>query len=427
MNEDDMPQLVCDPDRERLQGENLDGLQVGQVHRAATRTAEIPDVVAGVTVRHGRDSIHADTATAGAEWTMHVAAGDPWGDRLSVGDTVSVWVLRPMAPPSGGWEWVRRFVGFVASMDAETGPDGMSVQVTAVGWSAVLGSVWGARQFGEGHAIMRVWSLLDTDAKPVLDTLGAELLPYLLQWNGDPFDPILAAETEPRSASILDRIGTVLAETGGIIHDTIDGRIAYETVGFRSRPETPWGWWANAGYTPPAGRFEWDMTTRSEWDIINRVHVAWTGGTFTLDDPISQARWGIWEDHITTTITTEQQASVWAARILRRQGMPGWSAPSVTVRCAELDRYELRHLQNVGISSPIVIPGPPQPWPTTVQRWIIEGWTEHIPGPSTVESGWTITLHLSPPRLSSVSMRWAEWQGTWADKTGLTWALAGSA
>jgi hypothetical protein len=201
------------------------------------------------------------------------------------------------------------------------------------------------------------------------------------------FDPMLAERTfETAGATTLgDYLAFLAGMVGALVSDRPDGDIFVQAVGGRDLdaavPLDP----ADVAYAPA-----WI----AELPKGNIVTVRYTGDqseSVTIQDDESISRYGDRPETIDTAFVSSADANRRASQRLARGAYSHWNIPQAPI---------LRGL-NLDVGSPVLLDKLPDASPSSPWTPILEGWTDTITGDE-----WTMTLALSDPLLSGVTLPW---------------------
>ena len=137
---------------------------------------------------------------------------------------------------------------------------------------------------------------------------------------------------------------------------------------------------------------QWNQTL----DVVNRVVLGYGygAGTVTVDEPVSQSRYGIrWTGLFDSGLADAQTANARAAVWLDRLAYPRWQMPELTL----LKRYPL----DIGVR--LRLTELPASAPLAAWTPIVEGWVDTIEGEL-----WTQDVTVSDPIFSSLALRWQD-------------------
>lgn len=217
-------------------------------------------------------------------------------------------------------------------------------------------------------------------------------------------DPMVAARAADET-TLADVLQELAQTVPAAIADLPDGRILVQAVSARARREA-------ISLDPDLVVFapEWAQSD----DVANVVRVEWSGGTFERTDPSSVAEYDERAPLVLSTLlTTLADVEARSAIELNRRARPDW----------RIDHAELLELDaDLGIGSAVLLTELPAASPRTTHIGMLEGWTDHVEAIAG-ELEWTMTLSLSPQRLSGHGFRWNELPAglTWDEAASATW------
>lgn len=328
----------------------------------------LADVLADVTIHHGRRSIMDEPTATTCQLTLHgVAPSFVRGFR--VGAPLAVTVSDGAGGPSSP-----RFTGAVS--DAVLDVDVLTAiavgriatlrryAVGAVAWPAEAWSARIARMFAEAG----LSALLELHADPLFDP---ELAPR---------DPATAGAT-----TLGDYLAFLAPMVGAAVTDRMDGTILVQALGSRTLdgayPLDP----ADVAYAPV-----WEQVLPP----ANIVTVRYTGDqseSVTVRDDLSIGLYGERPRTIDTTFTAAVDATRRANEALGRGAFAHWNIPDAPVlRGLELEVGQAIELSAMPAASPF------DPWTP-----ILEGWEDTITG-----GEWRMLLALSDPLASGLLVPW---------------------
>ena len=210
----------------------------------------------------------------------------------------------------------------------------------------------------------------------------------VLDLRPDPvFDPILAAR-DPVTAgptTLGDYIAFLAPMVGALVADLPGGRILVQAIGARN---------VRDAYTLDSG----DVAYAPAWlaalpggNIVTVRYHADQGASVTVSEPSSIALYGERPETIDTSFRDQADATYRANNRLGRGAFSHWTiAEAPVLRGLALELGKAVILQGMPAASPY------EPW-----NPILEGWTDTITGPD-----WTMTLSLSDPLVSGVTLTW---------------------
>ena len=376
-----------------------------------------------VTVSHGRNDITATPQASDASLSLYGFAGIP----VEISDVVVIEAYSKT-----------RFTGQVSDvlLTHDYNPVGpvnfvARLDVTLIGSLARLGLAF----VGDtGYAR----ELLNDRVENILTDTG---ITYAN--NSDPLmtQEALAAQTGGYSA--LDLLTALCTETGATLADLPDGNLLFESYSRRGYGYNPAHWtdldptdtWPDIPYiwadvydrvdaAPltvdlPAASTAWAPTWRSSnQTILNDVTVIY-GSSGNQDkndtDPASIATHGRRAFTLTTQLHEATDAQTRASEIVRSQSEPRYAMANVQVLMETLVEPTLSDVLDLISGSRVNLDNTPQPSPIEDYTGVVEGWSEtYTPGQH------TLTLSLSDPRFSYLTVKWNEIDPT------LTWSAVNS-
>jgi hypothetical protein len=355
---------------------------------------ELDDVLASLTIVHGRDSLTADPTAS----TCSLVLRDPprsFTRAFQVGADLAIDIDANAGRPGTPAHVAPRFRGRVTDASLDD-PD---LTVTGAGRRAELrraGSVsteaWPAPQSWSQRVERFLTDAGVTDFAVIRDPL---------------FDPLL--ERPPEAEISIGGYLAELAQTvGAAVYDDIDGTIVVHAIGRRL--------WDNLA---PIPLDPFDVLYSPVWkqalDVTTSVSVLYGPDRQTsasVSDPASADRYGAARVEIPTTIADVDDARARAQLRLDRGAYPTWKLEPIHLLEAD-DRapFELGrrvHLPNLPASAPFPSWTP-----------VLEGWVDRIEGDT-----FAMNLIVSDPVASGFLARWIDAGATtrWLDlAAGLRW------
>lgn len=329
----------------------------------------LADVLADLTIHHGRESLEdAPTAT-----TLQVTI-DPATPAavaaFEVGQTLEL-TVRDGAGPS-----VPRFTGYVTdgTLDVD--------RLTIIG----VGEVSRLRRYviGKVDWPAETWSARVTRA---FTEAG---LAAKLELVADPgFNPQLAARVfaTADATTLGDYLEFLAPMIGALVSDRPDGKILVQAVGARTldaaTPLDP----ADVAYAPV-----W-IAELPRGNIVTVRYQADQGESVTVTDAASVGLYGDRPETIDTSFVSAGDATKRANTRLGRAAFSHWNVPRAPV---------LRGL-TLAVGAPVLLDSLPATAPSSPWTPVLEGWTDEIVG-----ADWTMTLALSDPLLSGLTIPWRD-------------------
>lgn len=331
-------------------------------------TVPLDDVLAALTIHHGREDI-SDEPTA---TTCQLALEDVTAAQVAafeVGQTLTLTVADGAGPPAP------RFTGTVT--DATLDVDELTI--------IAVGEVGRLRLYEIG---LTDWPA-ETWSDRVTRAFTEAGLAARLELEPDPgFNPLLAGRVfETAGATTLGDYLTFLAGmVGALVSDRPDGNIYVQAVGARTledaTPLDP----ADVAYAP-----SWTAEL-PRGNIVTVRYQADQGESVTVTDSASIGLYGERPETIDTAFVNAQDATLRAEQRLARGAYSHWNIPAAPV---------LRGLE-LEIGAPVELTQMPGASPYDPWTPVLEGWTDEIDG-----AEWRMTLALSDPLLSGVTLPWA--------------------
>lgn len=371
---------------------------------------DVLDVVAAITIRHGRTS--ADDGPLASSASIRLI-NQLRADVVDFETEVELRILDGDVP---------RFVGTIT--DAALNEDGLSLTAVSslaraseksIGaddwpeesWSSRVRRVFAEAGFGNTwENMVGTWA-----DQPVGETWAVPFaFPHITIEVGDT-DPILVARAaDPTTVSAY--LSTLLADVAAAIANLPDGSILVQALEARKdRLEV-----AIAADTIAAFP-EWSKVS----DVENVATVTYGDPELetTATDEASVERYDEQAVTLSTDLRDEADASARAREHVYRYGVSDWLVESLEI----LDGADYAALT---IGDPAAFDSLPEWAPYAERVGMVEGWTDAIDvHAATGELEWTITLALSSPRLSGVGQDWASIPAgeQWADvAAGVTWS-----
>lgn len=335
----------------------------------ASTPIDLADVIADVTIRHGRVDVYESASPSTLQLTIEdvprsftraFRVGSPLVFTCTDGVTV--------AP---------RFTGKIT----DGAVDDARLTAIAVGRLATLS------QYVIGGTVdypAEAWS-----ARVTRVFAEAGLAAYLrLAAPAAGGDPTLAARTVATDgATTLDQYLDELATmVGAAIADDVDGKIYIQPISTRTLA---------GGYALDPHLVAYVPVWTQVLPIANIVTVKWTGGQVTVSDADSVAFYGPRPVEIPTTFTTAAAATQRANERLARSAYSHWNIPSAPYLVGA----------PFPIGTPLTLQGMPAGSPYATWTPVLEGWQDNITGDGH-EIDWTMELSLSDPLASGLTLPW---------------------
>jgi len=370
-----------------------------------------------VDISHGRANADSqpDAPTLSMQWAgadFPGSMGDPvelrqaltYGPAVTYDSADIVWDDPGVLWDAGALGDSARFVGTITQLTpVEEYGAVVSWEVRAVGTAARLGA----------QPIR-----LDRPAEPDTARIAAiaAAAGVAIVTHGDP-GPTLAADAIDRDA--LAAVHEVAESSAGLFWQAPDGSMHYGTHSHRA---------AEPRLVLPASTIldgiAWTQDTNT---ITNHVTVKYgepQAETTHRDDASIAQAWGNRHADVTTLAADLAAADLLGVLIIDRWAWPRWSAPDVRLPLDTLPPADMYTVQNLDVSTSVLVPIPPIPAPTPapLTKWVVEGWQEHW-----AEDGHSMELTLSEfGRYGSQNVR--TWEqaaaATWADEAAGSWVDA---
>lgn len=204
------------------------------------------------------------------------------------------------------------------------------------------------------------------------------------------FNPTLAARAA-QPVDLSSYLSTVSDDVGAVVCDLPDGRVLVQALNARTFAAPLELDPALVVYAPP-----WEQALVVE----NAVTVNYTGGaTFTATDPASADLFGPFPASIDTELQNLADAQTRANDRLARRAYPRWIVSGAPL---------IAGYQTLSIGSTVILRELPDSAPYAAWQPVLEGWVDRITGDE-----WTMSLALSDPYLSGLSLPWSSAPGKW--------------
>lgn len=276
-----------------------------------------------------------------------------------------------------------------------------------------------------------------------------------------------AVQVNPRdidARTALDVLTDLAADTAAAVVDLPDGRVMFQPLEARSRPQFYYRWedfppektwaefdpamaWADMDVLSPAAEVPLSLPPSAvawepEWistaaGIINSVRVGYgvppegeTQADVSASDSGSQTRFGVHHYGNDTQLARVEDATLMASRVISTRAWERWMIGSVDVYADNLTEAEQAQVAALVCGDWVELVDLPQPAPAAAWAGIVEGWTyrEWATDDGQRHAGWTLAL--SDPVASLAVPTWADftpafqWDQhspliTWADLTSL--------
>jgi len=332
----------------------------------AGQTIALADVLADVTIHHGRTDVFDDPSPS----TCQIVIRDvdrAFVKAFQVGQTLTVQAQDGAGAP------VSRFTGWITDADLDV-DDLTAIAVSLLGRLSLY-------TIGASTWPIETWSARVTRC---FQEAG---LSSSLDLRAAPFDPPLAAR-DPATAgttTLADYLNFLAPQVGAAIADTPDGKILVQAIGARSI----------------SSRFALDpalVAYAPAWHMVlprgNIVTVRYTGDqsqSVTVRDDASVALYGERRSTQDTSFTQTADATTRANQLLARGAYARWNI---------LEAPVLAGLA-LAVGTPVDLSSMPAASPFDPWTPVLEGWTDRIDG-----DDWTMTLALSDPLSSGLTLPW---------------------
>ena len=327
----------------------------------------LADILADVTIHHGRADVSDEPTAATAQLTFHDVVKE-FVEAFTLGGALELTARDGLGDP------FPRFTGRIT--DARLDVDELTV-IAAGPLSTLRGYPIGAGDYPEETWSARI-------ARAFADA-GLE---SLLELEHDPaFNPILAARTAATAGptTLGDYLTFLLPTVGAGAADLPDGQILVQAVGARSLDDLYELDPADVTYAPA-----W-VEELPRGNIVTVRYHADQGASVTVTEPSSIAIYGDRAETIDTALRDTADATYRANLRLGRGAFSHWNI---------LEAPVLRGLE-LSLGAPILLSSMPPASPFEPWTPILEGWTDTITG-----DDWTMTLALSDPLVSGLTVPW---------------------
>lgn len=337
---------------------------------------ELDRVLASVQVRHGRDDVNGPIQSSTATLRLRNldrAELEAWevGGRIALSDVAA-------APVYTGTLTDSRLVHDDPAYDSVLEVIAVSTLASA-GERSVAGHAWPAETWQE-----RAVRIL-TEAGYTAAEYEVQAGPVVQLAATVPDDPEAGTYAETNA---LDALEELRNDIGATAFDHPDGRIFVQAFDARK------GLYAEVELEPERVAYspQWAMVL----DVANRIVLGYGhgAGTVTVNDPVSQERYGVhWTGSFDTGLADQATAHERATAWLGRVSFPRWKLPSVTL-------LEPRFLS---VGQLVRLTELPATAPFASYAAVVEGWVDNIEGPV-----WSQELLLSDPIFSGLGLLWLD-------------------
>ena len=348
---------------------------------------DLADVLADVTVRHGRDDVlgspQASTASV-ALWPV---------DRgFTRGFRVGVLLELAAVGEAGAWPL---FTGYVS--DAEL--DDTTLSIVAAGVLANANRV----ELAIGSWAEEAWSAR------AARLFASTPFDYVVEPDPD-FDPVLYPPVNlDTGTELFETYSQSLASAvGAALFDTPDGRLAAQALGSRA---------GDVVHELDPALVAWAPKWTQTLDVANVIAVQYGSDDASVElvdvDEASVELFGRRSTAIESTrIKLAGDAGTRARTALDRRAYPRWE-----IR----DLLYLAPIPNLAVGDRVLLTDLPASAPLEYWTPVVEGWTHTISGPD-----WTLELALSDPLASGLALTWEELPAglAWQDVPPLEWIEA---
>lgn len=331
----------------------------------AGATIPLAEVLADVTIHHGRDDIFGEPTASTCQVTF-LEVDRAFARAFQVGGSLVLNVRDGAGPITP------RFTGKITDAALED----TSLTVIAV---ARLSS-FGQYTVGAGAWPAETWSARMTR---IFTEAG---LNSLLDFYPDPdFNPQLAARTA--DPTTLDAyLSELVPMVGAAVTDQGNGRIRVQAIGARSLASPVAVNPADVAYA-----LNWEQVLPGGNSVTVR-YLADQSASVTLTEPTSISVYGTRPLSLDTTFSLEADASYRANELLVRGAFPHWNIRECPI---------LRGLSTLQIGSAIRLEPTPPAAPFDPWTPFVEGWEDQISGDE-----WVMRVALSDPLASGLVLPW---------------------
>lgn len=325
-------------------------------------------VGAEVTIRHGRTDPDEEPVASSCQVVLY-GVTKAFVEAFEIGEALVLTV-------SDGFAAKPRFTGRIT--DARLEADKLTA--IAIGRLATL------NRYPIGDVVSWPAEKWSDRVRRIFTEAGISLGQIVVQ--PDPlFDPILAARdhTTAGPTTVGDYLTFLLPMVGGLAADLPDGKILVQAIGARTLNGAVHLAPADVLYSPP-----W-VQVLPAGNIVTVRYQGDQGASVTVADNGSIARYGERPQTIDTSFANVADANYRANLRLSRAAYTHWNIlEAPIIRGLDLQLGAAIVLENMPEASPF------DPWTP-----ILEGWTDTISG-----DDWTMTLALSDPLLSGLTLPW---------------------
>jgi hypothetical protein len=332
-------------------------------------TIPLADILSDLIVHHGRSDISDEPTATTCQLTLQ-GVSEAFTRDFEVGQSLAV-TVKDGAGPS-----IPRFTGRIT--DARLDRDLLTI--------IAAGLVSRLRLYVIGEA--GTWPVESWSARVTRAFTEAGLV-SLLDLDPDPaFDPQLAARDSASAGptTLGDYLAFLAPMVGALVADRLDGRVLVQAIGART---------LDAAYALDPADVAYAPVWEEELPRGNIVTVRYTGDqseSVTVTEPVSVTMYGDRPETIDTAIVSLADATYRANQRLGRSAFAHWNISE----CPVLRGLDLQ------IGAPVILEGMPDSAPFEPWTPIVEGWQDELAGDT-----WRMTLALSDPLLSGVTLPWS--------------------
>ena len=363
---------------------------------------ELTEVLAALTIRHGRASVDDGPLASSASLTL-VGVTRQRVAAFAVGEELELLLAFD----------VPRFRGRIT--DAELTEDGLQLVAVSslarlagrtigeAGWPAETWRARLLRVFTEAR-ILREWQEAGEDFADEARTWLNVGLAGRLDLDTLDDGPMIAAR-DPGATTVASYLGGGISQSeDGQLANMPDGAVLVQQLSVRSgRPEQN----LDSALVAYAPRF--DQTDELE----NELELTWTGGVVYADSPGSIGRFEAHPAKIDTELDVAGAAAAQANLRVTRRAYPRWVA-------APIELLELDAALTIG--DPVRLHDLPEWAPASGYLGILEGWEDRLEPDEAGGLSWRMRLFLSDPRLSGgFGILWPHTDAAWLEAPPATW------
>lgn len=226
--------------------------------------------------------------------------------------------------------------------------------------------------------------------------------------------------TPDSDVTAFSLLEAVTDSTGGSVVEQLTGLVDYHDANHRRD--------TGVTVTLTTGQVSSAITWEQHVDdVLNEVEVSWPGGTVIARDPGSIDARGTYPGRRSTALTSASDAHSLGQLVVGRRSEPVWQLPNLEVDLMHMVDDTLRgQLLLLRRGDRIEVTGVPGPHPYSGDvEFFVEGWHMNVVKPYQGRPWrWKLTLSVSDPALSGVSIRWIDLETgfAWDDfDPGLSW------